>query len=311
MTERFPDFFLIGAPKCGTTSLFSWLQKHPGTYLPVKEPGFLSLDLLDTRKHPEGLQTEAEYLQRLCPPEVEGKMTGESTPKYLYSDAALERLSAHAGQIKLIVMLRNPVDLAIAMHAQNLRQGREREPDFARAWARGPANSGELLTDYRYWGQPGARLEQWLQKFDRADLKVWILEEDMRNVPERTHAETLAFLGLPPHVLDSYKAENPRRSYRFPRLQGASRRARRAAYGGLARLGIKPLGTGVLRIFDKLNGNRPNKTEIAPDLRAQIATELTEDAMRVARLLGRDHMPWPDFDWDSLSKQADSRSMTQ
>ena len=35
MSDRFPDFFLIGAPKCGTTSLFSWLQKHSDTYLPV------------------------------------------------------------------------------------------------------------------------------------------------------------------------------------------------------------------------------------------------------------------------------------
>lgn len=309
--QRFPDFFLIGAPKCGTTSLFSWLQKHPDTFLPVKEPGFLSLDLLDVRQEANGLQTQAAYFNRLCPPETEALVTGEATPKYLYSDAALERLSTHAGKIKLIVMLRNPVDLAIAMHAQNLRQGREREPDFSRAWERGPAQPQELLTDYRFWGQPGARLERWLQQFDRNDIKVWILEEEMRNAPAKVYADTLGFLGLSPHELDSYAAENPRRSYRSPRLQGASRRLRRGVYGGLAKLGIKPPSTGMLRVVDKINGNRPNRTMVAPELRMRIAAELTEDAMRMAYLLGRTQMPWPDFEWNSLPEQVGSRSMTQ
>ena len=304
MSTRFPDFFVIGAPKCGTTSMFSWLQLHPDTYLPVKEPGFLSLDLLDVRNHPEGIQTEAEYLTRLCPPKAKGKLTGESTPKYLYSDDALAWLSPHAGQIKLIVMLRNPVDLAIAMHAQNLRQGREREPDFGRAWKRGPVHPGDKLTDYSFWGQPGIRLERWLATFPRADIRIVILEEDMGDCAHQTHADTLVFLGLPPHVLVSYAAENPRRSYRSRRLQGASRRARRAAYDVLYRLGVKPRGTGVLRLFDKLNGNWPNKPEIIPALRAEVAQALAEDAQRIARLLERDRMPWPDFNWDGLVTRA-------
>ena len=304
MSDRFPDFFLIGAPKCGTTSLFSWLQKHSDTYLPVKEPGFLSLDLLDVRAHPEGLQDEAAYLARLCPPEAADKLTGESTPKYLYSDAALAALLPHAGRVKLIVMLRNPVDLAIAMHAQNLRQGREREPDFARAWARGAASPGDALTDYRFWGQPGARLERWMAAFPRADMRVLILEEEMRQDPAGAHAGTLEFLGLTPQPLEHYGVENPRRSYRSPRLQGASRRARRSAYGLLARLGVKPQGTGILNLFDRLNGNRPARTGISAALRAEVAGALTEDARRIARLLERDHMPWNDFNWDHPQPRA-------
>lgn len=246
-SERgFPDFFVIGAPKCGTTSLFSWLQKHPDTFLPVKEPNYFSPDILDVRDHSNGIRSDAQYLAQICPPEAANKMTGEATPKYLYSDTALAALAAHADHIRLIVMLRNPVDLAIAMHAQNVRQGREKEPDFARAWARGPATVGDQMTDYRFWGSPGVRLEHYMAAFPADRIRVLILEEDMRDQAAATHASILEFLGLAPQQLESYAAENPRRSYRSVRLQGLSRRARRAAYGLMARLGMRPGGTGVL-----------------------------------------------------------------
>ncbi len=302
--KDFPDFFVIGAPKCGTTSLFSWLQKHPDTYLPVKEPNFFSHDILDVQDHPDALGPEAEYLARLCPPEAADKLTGEATPKYLYSDTALAALTAHADDIRLIVMLRNPVDLAMAMHAQNLRQGREREPDFARAWARGPAAAGDLLTDYRYWGRPGARLEKYMAAFPAERLRVLILEEDMGENAATTHAEILSFLGLAPHQLQSYAAENPRRSYRSARLQGLSRRARRAAYAVMARLGMRPGGTGVLKVLDRLNGNRPGKTQIPVELRQAVAADLSEDALHVAKLLGRSQLPWNDFDWSAAASDA-------
>ncbi len=300
MSPRFPGFFLIGAPKCGTTSLYAWLQEHPDTYLPIKEPGFFSPDLLDVRDHPEALQSEAEYLARLCPPEAHGKLVGEATPKYLYSDAALAALAPYAGHIKLIVMLRNPVDLAIAMHAQNLRQGREYEPDFARAWFRGPAIPDDKLTDYSFWGQPGVWLERWLATFPDGDIKVLILEEEMSTNPSKAYADTLTFLGLAPHQLDKYGVENPRRLYRSPYLQGVSRRARRAAYSFLHGLGVTPQGTGLLRLFDRLNGSRPGRQEVSFALRTEISEVLMTDAKRLGRLLGRGDSPWPNFEWEDI-----------
>lgn len=298
MTQtRFPDFFLIGAPKCGTTSLFSWLQRHPDTYLPKKEPNFFSPDILDVKGYAGAVQSEADYLERLCPPEAAGKLTGEATPKYLYSDAARSRLAPEAERVKLIVLLRNPIDLAVAMHAQNVRQGHEPEPDFARAWARGAAAPGDRMTDYRFWGRPGAQLERYLNLFPRDRVLVMLLEDEMQAEPAAAHARALTFLGLSPQRLDSYAAENPRKSYRSPRLQGLSRRARRGVYAALNRLGYTSQGTGLLRAFDRLNGNRPGRAELAPELRADVAAELAEDVSRVAVCLGRKRLPWGDFRW--------------
>ena len=85
-------------------------------------------------------------------PRASGKLTGEATPKYLYSDMARARLAQEAERVRLIVLLRNPIDMAAAMHAQNVRQGTNPTPISLRAWARGPAVPDDKMTDYRFSG---------------------------------------------------------------------------------------------------------------------------------------------------------------
>lgn len=304
-TSRFPDFFIIGAPKCGTTSLFEWLRQHPDTYLEWKEPNFLSHDVLDVRWQAGAVREEVTYLARLCPPEAGNRTTGEATPKYLYSDIALARLTEEAQQVRLIVLLRNPVDLAVAMHAQNLREGYEFEPNFARAWARGPRVPGERITDYRFWGRPGARLKKYLSAIGRDRILVMLLEEEMRHDPAAAHARALAFLGLPPQRLEAYVTANPRRTSASPRLQAITRLLRRRIYAVLEAAGIRTRGTGLLALFDRLNRNRHERVEVSAETRARVAAELGEDARCIAALLGRERLPWPDFDWSTPSQIRD------
>lgn len=121
LPERIPNFFIVGGPKCGTTSLFEWLRRHPDTYLPVKEPNFLSRDVFDARDVPGAVTDWGAYLNRLMPIEHADKITGESTPRYLYSDIALELLSRHNSRPKILIILRNPIDLVFSLHGQMLR----------------------------------------------------------------------------------------------------------------------------------------------------------------------------------------------
>jgi hypothetical protein len=202
------------------------------------------------------------------------------------------------------VLLRNPVDLAAAMHGQNLRMGREREPDFARAWARGPARPGDRLTDYRFWGRPGLHLQRYLDRFPPERIRVLVLEEEMSRDPAAAHAGVLAFLGLAPQRLDSYEIRNPALAGRLPWLQGASRRLRRRTLALLAGLGLELRGSGVMRALDWLNGTRPDRRDLPAAVRAQVAAELAEDARLTARLLGRDSLPWPDFGWPAPTPAA-------
>lgn len=134
--HRLPDFYILGGPKCGTTSLFAWLRQHPDTFLPAKEPNFLSRDIFDPSSIPGAIQDWGEYLRRLTPVQKAGAITGEATPRSLYSDEALEILAHHPSKPKLIAILRNPINLVHSLHGQMVREGVESETDFARAWER-------------------------------------------------------------------------------------------------------------------------------------------------------------------------------
>ncbi len=105
MAER-PDFVIAGAARCGTTALHEYLALHPAVFMPVlKEPGFFSTDL------PGGVSTLEEY-RALFAPAPAHALTGEASTQYLYSKVALERLTAHNPQVRIIVILRNLVDAA-------------------------------------------------------------------------------------------------------------------------------------------------------------------------------------------------------
>ena len=129
LSKNMPDFFIVGAPKCGTTSMYNWIAAHPKTFMPVKEPGFFSQDI---RSIPN--KEISSYLALFSCERPPGTLVGEATPKYLYSKRGLRQIVELNPNARMIVMLRNPVDLVISLHGQMLREGMEIEPDFESAW---------------------------------------------------------------------------------------------------------------------------------------------------------------------------------
>lgn len=130
-----PNFLIIGAQKCGTTSLWTSLREHPGVHVAnEKELNFFSDDSEDPFKFPktvewyEGnfdptkdVQFTAEYIPGQTP-------TGEASPVYLYHPKALHRIRAYDVSMKLIVMLRDPVLRAISHYWWEVRMTNERLP---------------------------------------------------------------------------------------------------------------------------------------------------------------------------------------
>ncbi|MDX1963155.1 MAG: sulfotransferase domain-containing protein, partial [Pirellulales bacterium] len=130
----YPTFYLAGAPKCGTTSLAAYLATHPKVCLPApKEPFFWCDDLPWMREFLLGARYEESYL-RLYANKSPGQLACDATTMYLYSDCALRNLAAAVPQAKLVLMFRNPVDVAYAYHMQMLNAFQESEPDFESAW---------------------------------------------------------------------------------------------------------------------------------------------------------------------------------
>jgi hypothetical protein len=136
-----PDFFVVGAPKAGTTALHVALARHPRRFRSrVKEPKhFLTDGPPPTGGGPGDARTFGEYVwrradyERLFDAAPAGALRGESTPFYLHDHAAQERIVAAVPDARMIALLRDPVDRAHSNWTHLWSAGLEPEGDFLRA----------------------------------------------------------------------------------------------------------------------------------------------------------------------------------
>jgi len=130
--QKAPNFFLIGAPKCGTTSLASWLSEHQHIFMcEPKEPYFFSTDIQAIRS----AETLDEYLGLFSKVGETHLAVGEASTTYLRSCVAVPNILEFQPTAKFIVCLRNPIDMVESVHAQLYQGGRESEADLSRAWS--------------------------------------------------------------------------------------------------------------------------------------------------------------------------------
>jgi hypothetical protein len=128
MTSRRPNFFIIGAPKSGTTSLYEYLEGHPDVFMsPVKEPFYFSPDVsTGARQRYLYAPDHAAYLELFASAAAEARI-GEASTTYMVSHEAPELIGAFAPDALLIAMVRNPVDMVHSAQ-RRVSQGAETSP---------------------------------------------------------------------------------------------------------------------------------------------------------------------------------------
>ncbi|MFQ5518600.1 MAG: sulfotransferase, partial [Mariprofundus sp.] len=125
-----PDFFIVGAPKCGTTAMYTYLQAHPDIFMSeVKEPYYFCSDLGFHR-----FRNEQEYLKLFSVASPQQRI-GEASTWYLYSSQAAAAIHAFNTDARIIVMLRNPVDMMYSLYSHFLYIGSEETDSFEAALA--------------------------------------------------------------------------------------------------------------------------------------------------------------------------------
>ncbi len=296
-----PNFFIIGAPKSGTTSLYEYLAGHPQVFMaPVKEPFYFCPDVrIGRRPRLEHPADEARYL-KLFAAAGGAPRRGEATTRYLVSAAAPELIGKFAPDAQIVVSLREPVAMMQALHSQRVSGGNEDITDFEEALAadddrrdgrRLPLGSNARGAVYRDNARYGQLLKPWLERFGRDRVHVIILD-DLAAQPAATFARLLSFLG----VDASY--EPPTFAVRNPRHR--QRRAVRAvADSRLGRLVSVRLATAVLgedrraRLAGRLRRSRVARRTVAPEpiaahIRDALQAELAPDVAGLSELIGRD-----------------------
>ena len=190
---RLPDFVILGAMKCGTTSLHDYLGYHPD--IAMSQPKELNF-FVEHQRWERGL---AWYKSNFTEP---GKVMGESSPNYtrypLFPGVA-ERMHAAMPDVKLIYCVRDPIRRMVSHYVHDYSIGEQDRP-FAEAAL---DEEEAYLWCSRYYYQ----LERYLKFYAASQIKLVVLE-DMKEKPQETLREVFEFLGVDPDYQDERFTEN-------------------------------------------------------------------------------------------------------
>jgi hypothetical protein len=221
MSRRPPDFFLIGAPKAGTSALHAALAQHPDLYLsPVKEPKYYMCGDSpppaykgpgDAHSNLEWVWQRERYLD-LFEDAPAASLRGESTPFYLYNRDARRRIAADRPDAKLIAVLRDPVDRAYSNWMHLWMDGLEPERDIVEAVRREKSRidaGWAPFWHYQGLGTYGRQIADLLAHFPREQLLL-LRYRQLVDEPGETLEKVFGFLGVASAEVTHVPQENSR-----------------------------------------------------------------------------------------------------
>jgi hypothetical protein len=291
LRSKKPNFFILGAPKCGTSSLAAWLATNPQVFMsPVKEPHFFNTDdrrLFSTTEAYEGLFSGVAD-QHVA--------IGEASVWYLSSSEAVKNILRYQPDARFIVMFRNPVEMAPALHAEMVLSGLENVGDFYAAWnLQESRRHGKRLPAFCWarrrllYGENcllGTQYRRLLSLVPENRV-LPILLDDILDNPRSEYLRALEFLG----VDDDGRSEFP-----------AYNRARRLRWPSLARQGVviaelkRRIGVtnnfGFVRAIADVNIVEKSRDELSAECNDMLTKYFQKDVEMLGVILNRDLTDW-------------------
>lgn len=211
-----PNFFIVGAPKCGTSAWYTYLSNHPDIcFSKAKEPHYFCTDFPNFR----WAKTEEEYLAYFneCAGE---RIVGDASVQYLFSTEAAANIAAFAPRAKILIFVRQPGAFLKSYHNQLLLNLDEEITDFSSAWRLSidpgsrqiPLNCREPRhLDYRAVGRFSEQIERYMASFPASQIKLVDFEEWTCN-PRSTYLDILTFLDVDDDGREDFPAVNEAKS---------------------------------------------------------------------------------------------------
>ena len=294
-----PDVVIVGAPKCGTTSLYNYLSGHPGVFAStIKEPNFFCLDTPGLRI----VNRWADYGGLFRSARAE-QLRLEASTAYLLSPVAVPAILEANPRAKIIVAVRDPIEMIVSYHAQKLYAFEEDQTDFGLAWelsayrARGEQVSARCRAptylDYKSVARLGGQVARMVRIVPSDQLLV-VLFDNLTRDAEHAYGMVLDFLGLAPDGRKDFAVANPRKTHAWSALSRMIVKPPRLLQNSkqLARRAFPRLSKSAGRLVHGLLQRPTPRTAITPELRRRLANELRPDIERLAELLDRDLAGW-------------------
>jgi hypothetical protein len=306
-----PNLFIVGAPKCGTTALNTYLGHHPEIFMSAStESNHFATDLIP----PDDPFSSEEKYRALFDEVDNQKIVGEKSVYYLLSKNAAGNIYSFNPEAKIIIMLRNPVDMLQSYHAQQVYNGDENILDFETALAsEGKRKSGEMkirkglrIVQKLFYSHVVAFTEQvqrYLTRFPREQLHI-ILYDDFKNDTSGVYGATLRFLEVDPAYRPEFTVVNPRKM-----LVPHRGRGQKGWRGSLLRVIEHPISPVRYMInmtpqsvrdslkkilFEVKPADRPSHQypPMNPETRRQLQRQYRPEIEKLSILLGRDLHFW-------------------
>ena len=272
MTGRLPTFLVIGAQKSGTTSLVHYLNAHPDVFALQEEVHFFD-------RH---WNLGPDWYRQRFVGATDEIAVGESTPEYMYARRVAARIAETLPEVRLIAILRDPVDRAYSAYWHNRTRGHEplsfeAALDAEEERLREGDEEAGLRFGYVDRGRYAAQLRRVCERLPTAPLSV-VLFERLRDHRVETVRSLYRFLGVddsyvPPQIVE---VKNRFVTYRSQRLRGPIRRLPR------------PLS----QIAGRLNIRYAEYPPLARDVRARVVDRFREDNRDLGSWLGLDVSAW-------------------
>lgn len=296
-----PNFLIIGAAKAGTTALYSYLKQHPQIYMsPEKEPHFFAFE--GEKLNFSGTAGEQEWLNSAAITDIENYRMqfqgvskqiaiGEASALYLYIPKTPERIRHYVPDMKLIAILRNPVERAYSAFLYQIRDGLEPIADFAQALREEEKRIRENWVPIYYYQQMGfyyTQVKRYFDTFDRNQIKVYLYEDFSTN-PINILQDTFRFLGVddtfaPDVSLKHNVSGIPKNSAIYTFLKNPHP----------IKYILKPLFPEGLRrrVMASLKNQSLYKPPLTPELRRQLIDVYREDILKLQDLIQQDLSRW-------------------
>lgn len=312
--QKLPNFFVVGAAKSGTTSLYEYMKMHPQIYMaPIKETHHFSTDIDNSKFRPnyarslnkdlskfletdmqEGIfhafVKERDQYDKLFKNVKDEKAIGEITNSYLYSQEAARNIFTRFPDAKVIMMLRNPIDRAFSHYLMDLRIGYETN-DFMTAlkkdMARDPKGWG-ISNLYVEIGMYAEQVKRFIEIFPERQRRIYLFD-DFKKDAGTVVKDMFTFLGVDPNVDIDYSQKFNPSFIPKNKLIGKLNTQKK----------IKDWLKGVLpksvkSKFKKTFYTDKDLPRITPAERKFLADIFRNDVMKLGKLLNRDLSKWVD-----------------
>jgi hypothetical protein len=295
---RRPDFFLVGAPKSGTTAMYEYLRAHPALYLPArKELRFFGSDL-EIRDR-VALSTE-EYLGYFRDAQPSQRV-GTAYVWYLFSQNAAEEIARFSPRAQILMMLRNPVQMLHALHGEHLSNGNEDIRDFDEALRAEPERrAGRRIPPHAHlpqglWYSAVPRYAEQVQRYldvfgpDRVHVTIF---DDFASDPGGSYRATLDFLGVEDAAPPSFDVINAAKRTRSEAIRHFLARPPELPRRAIRRTVPAPVRRWLYERAKRLNVTSQRRPPMRAATEVMLRREFASDVDRLSTLLDRDLRHW-------------------